>query len=90
MKAEMLNIAISQLRNRVDLIMFDINGLLSLGYSEDIALKLTDKIHDLSLSQNALEQGLSLKLQMIKLEAEVLANNTMPLQNNTEDNDSSS
>lgn len=78
MNSEILNLAVAQLQNKVELIMFDINGMLSSGFSEGIVQKVADKISELSLANLALEQGLGLRLQMLQMEAEALTKDIEP------------
>lgn len=78
MNSKILNLAVAQLQNKVELIMFDINGMLSSGFSEGIVQKVADKISELSLANLALEQGLGLRLQMLQMEAEALTKDIEP------------
>jgi maleate cis-trans isomerase len=88
MNEDILDAAISVLKAKVDVIMYDVNSILSSGptFENEAAKKLASKISDLAMANQNYQQALSLKMQMLSMKVQNLPQNDEQ-QNNQADGD---
>lgn len=69
MNEDILDAAISVLKAKVDVIMYDVNSMLSssLAYENNAPKKLASRISDLAIANQNYQQALSLKMQMMQM-----------------------
>ena len=75
MNEDILDAAISVLKAKVDVIMYDVNSILSSSmscYENKAANKLASKISELAIANQNYQQALSLKMQMLTMKVKNL------------------
>lgn len=74
MNEDILDAAISVLKAKVDVIMYDVNLMLSSSvvYEDNSAKKLASRISDLATANQNYQQALSLKMQMMQMKIKKL------------------
>ncbi len=89
MNVDILDAAISVLKAKVDVIMYDVNSILSSNvvYENEAAKKLASKISDLAIANQNYQQALSLKMQMLAMKVQNLPENEGDQQNKQSDGD---
>lgn len=77
MNEDILDAAISVLKAKVDVIMYDVNCILSSSpaFEKEAAKNLASKISDLAIANQNYQQALSLKMQMLSMKVQNLPQN---------------
>jgi len=86
MNEDLLEAALSVLKSKIDVIMLDVNNMMSNAYIEDkAAKKMANKISKLAKANRNYQQGLSLKAQMLALKITSSAQETNTDSNKNEE-----
>jgi hypothetical protein len=73
MNEDLLEASLSVLKSKVDVIMFDINNMMSTSsYCDNMAKKLASKISKLAKANQSYQQAISLKAQMMAMKIATL------------------